>query len=108
MFWKWFKRRKIQELVSFDRAGINADILRAAIAERKPLCRHCFRVYEPQKRSPVDWLEFRNILMIPDGEPNPMICDECFAMDVASFNRRSLDVGTSNHGPANLVLQKLG
>jgi hypothetical protein len=46
--------------------------------------------------------------MLPDREPDPMLCDSCFETVAAVFNPQATNIGTSNSGPTNLVLQKLG
>lgn len=88
-------------------AAIDVAAIEAALAERKPVCRQCFNPYQPHEW-PVGWMfECRSILMIPDAEPDPMLCDGCFESVVASFNRQATNIGTSNCMSTNLALAQL-
>jgi len=90
-----------------DMALLKAQAILAAIAARRPICRHCFNPYVHHEREFREWFQLRSILMIPDREPNPMICDSCFDIAVTSYNPQATNHGTSNSGHTNLVLQKL-
>lgn len=89
-------------------AMLKVESVRAALAERKPLCRQCLNIFDPHPRSFAETFECRSILMLPDSEPDPMLCDGCFRSIVESFNRQATNIGTSNSQPTNLVLAKLG
>ena len=78
------------------------------IAERKPICRYCFRVYVPKPHSFAETFQVRSILMIPDSELDPMLCEECFTNVTAVFNRQAANIGTSNSGHPNMILKKIG
>lgn len=89
-------------------ASINARMIIAALAERKSVCRQCFNPYDPKTRQFAEMFQVRSILMIPDKELDPMLCDNCFETVVSTYNLQATNVGTSNSGPTNMVLQKLG
>jgi hypothetical protein len=89
-------------------ASVNAKVILAALAERRPVCRHCFQPFEVKERTFPERFQIRAVLMIPDSEPDPMLCDSCFTIAVTTYNPRAANIGTSNSGPANMVLQKLG
>lgn len=91
-----------------DMATLKVDAVRTALAERKPLCRQCLNIYVPHERPFGQMFECRSILMLPDSEPDPMLCDGCFNSIVYSFNRHATNIGTSNSQPTNLVLQRFG
>lgn len=97
-----------QQSDSSPEATANADAIRAAIAERRPLCSHCFKFYTPHEHSHAEWFHARSILFLPDSEPNPMLCDDCFNRVVGTFNRHVTNIGTSNSAPTNLLLAQLG
>jgi hypothetical protein len=78
-----------------------------ALAARKEICRTCFEPFVPKPRDFGQRFTMRSILMIPDAEPDPMICDSCFSTSITTFNRQAGLPGTSNAGAANLALQKL-
>ncbi len=82
--------------------------IEAALAEGKPLCRQCFNMYVPHPWPRGAMFECRSILMLPDCEPDPMLCDACFGAIVSSFNRQATNVGTSNASATNLALAQLG
>jgi hypothetical protein len=88
-------------------ASLHARVILTALAERKPVCRHCLQKYEPKLRTFPERFQLRNILHIPDSEPDPMLCDFCFDIAVQTYNPQATNIGTSNAGPANLALQKL-
>jgi hypothetical protein len=88
-------------------ALIKAKGIIASLAERKDICRHCFEPFTPKDRSFAEKFQMRSILMLPDSEPDPMLCDPCFTLVSSVYNPQATNVGTSNSGPANLVLQKL-
>lgn len=113
---RWLETRRLARmarktiadpLASVD-ALIKARGIIYALAERRPICRHCFRIYDPKPRSFAEQFQVRAILMIPDRELDPMLCEECFTNVSAVFNRQATNVGTSNSGHANMVLKKLG
>lgn len=78
-----------------------------AINERREVCRQCFQPFTFKDRSFPEWFQLRAILLIPDSQPNPMICDDCYDKVVGSYNQQWTNIGTSNSGPTNLALQKL-
>lgn len=88
--------------------AMNTKIILAALAERKSICKHCFRPCDPKPRSFPEMFQVRSILMIPDKEPDPMLCDECFNVIASVYNSQAVNIGTSNSGHANIALQKLG
>jgi hypothetical protein len=88
-------------------ASLHARMILTALAERKPVCRHCLQKYEPKLRTFAERFQLRNILHIPDSEADPMLCDSCFDIAVQTYNPQATNIGTSNSGPANLALQKL-
>jgi hypothetical protein len=99
--------RKILDTAEADLgASMHARMILTALAERKRVCRHCFAQYEPKDRTFPERFQIRSILQIPDSEPDPMLCDSCFTIAVTSYNPQATNVGTSNSGPANLVLQR--
>ena len=100
--------RKILDDPANSSATVNARMILAALAERRPICSHCFNPYEPKPRPFAEMFQVRSILMLPDREPDPMLCDSCFETVAAVFNPQATNIGTSNSGPTNLVLQKLG
>lgn len=101
---EWFNK---EQLVS-KAASLNVETITAAIAERKPLCSHCFNIFTPHDWPAGAMFEARSILMIPDSELDPMICDNCFNRVVGTFNRHVTNIGTSNLFPTNLVLAHFG
>jgi hypothetical protein len=119
MMLRWFKawreRRKLRKFAlgilsdpapSID-ALIKAKGIMAALADRKAVCKHCFEPFTPKDRSFPERFQMRSILMLPDSEPDPMLCDSCFNTVSSVYNPQTTNIGTSNSGPANLVLQKL-
>jgi hypothetical protein len=76
------------------------------LAERKPICRHCFRVYDPKPHTFNEWFHVRAILMIADSELNPMLCEDCFSTVTAVYNPNAANIGTSNSGHNNLALKR--
>lgn len=112
---RWLETRKLARsarLVLADpQANINSLIAAQAIligiAERKPVCRHCFKIYEPKIRTFAEMFQIRAILMIPDRELDPMLCDDCFTTSVSVYNPQVTNIGTSNSGHANMVLKKM-
>jgi len=117
--YRFFKRREEQRqlawqtttIIKSDEAGALAkawaDITIAAIKERRPICRHCMQPYEPTPRPWTDYVRLRAVLMIPDREPDPMLCDPCFESAVCAFNPEATNIGTRNDGAANLCLRQL-
>lgn len=93
---------------STEMARLNAEIILAALAEGRPICRHCFNPFEYKPRSFPENVRLRAVLMIPDAAPDPMICDNCAYTVVTAYNTQSTNVGTRNDGPTNLVLAKFG
>jgi len=109
---KWWQTYKLARwatkvLAESDMASVQAKAILQALAERKPICRTCLKPYDLHARPFGEWFQVRSILMIPDREPDPMLCDSCFEAVVTTFNPHATNVGTSNSGPTNLVLQKL-
>lgn len=104
--------RTARQTLADPQANINALVAAQAIliglAERKPICRHCFKPYEPKVHSFAEMFQIRAILMIPDRELDPMLCEDCFTNVSAVYNPQATNVGTSNSGHANMVLKKLG
>lgn len=78
------------------------------IAERKSICRYCFRSYDDKQHSFTEMFRVRSILMIPDNELDPMLCNECFEIVMQVYNPQFTNVGTSNFGHANIVLKNMG
>jgi hypothetical protein len=89
-------------------ASTNANVILSALAERKPICRHCFNPFEIKERSFPERFQIRAVLMIPDSEPDPILCEGCHSVALATYNPNAANIGTSNSGPSNMVLQKLG
>jgi hypothetical protein len=88
-------------------ASMHAQVILAALAARKPVCRTCLQRYEVKDRPFQERFQIRSTLQIPDSEPDPMLCDSCFNIALFTYNPHATNIGTSNAGPANLVLQKL-
>jgi hypothetical protein len=88
-------------------ASLHARVILTALAERKPVCRHCLQKYEPKLRTFSERFHLRSILHIPDSEPDPMLCASCFDIALSTYNPQATNIGTSNSGPPNMVLQKL-
>lgn len=74
----------------------------------RTLCRNCLQPFDPKTRQFAEVFQVRSILMIPDKELDPMLCDNCFEAVVSTYNLQATNVGTSNSGHTNMVLQKLG
>ena len=89
-----------------ERARLHAAIMLDAIKNRRPICRDCMNPYDPHERTQGERFRLRNILMVPDREPDPMLCDNCYERSVSTFNPQATNVGTSNSGPPNMVLQE--
>lgn len=115
-FRRWLETRRLartaRKTLDDPQANINALVAAQAIliglAERKPICRHCFKPYEPKVHTFAEMFQVRAILMIPDRELDPMLCEDCFMTTVSVYNPQVTNVGTSNSGHANMVLKKLG
>jgi hypothetical protein len=75
-----------------------------AIKARQPICRHCFNPYTVRHREFGEQFRVRAILMVPDSEPELMLCDFCFDAVSASYNPRATMPGTSNCGPRNFLI----
>jgi hypothetical protein len=73
----------------------------------RALCRNCLKPFDKTPREFSDRFRLRSVMMIPDSEPDPVLCPACFEISVGAFNPNATNIGTSNSGPANLVLQKL-
>lgn len=108
--WKLAKLAQgiLADTTASDMASVNAKAIIAALAERRPICRHCFQVYTPKELSFAERFQIRAILMIPDSELDPMLCETCYANTTSVFNRQATNIGTSNSGHANMVLKKAG
>lgn len=89
-------------------ASAHLKTILAALAERKPVCRHCFQIYQPREMTFPERFQIRALLIIPDSEPDPMLCDGCFQRVVCTYNPQAANIGTSNSGHANMVLKHLG
>lgn len=104
--------RTAREILADPQANIDAIIamqrILIGLAERKPICRHCFKPFEVKERTFAERFQVRSILMIPDKELDPMLCDECFVTALSVYNPQATNIGTSNSGPANMVLKKMG
>ena len=99
-------RRIIDESTSDSLAQLRAEsILRGLHSGR--LCRNCLAPFDAEPRDFSDRLRLRSIMMIPDSEPDPVLCPTCFDISMYAFNAHATNIGTSNSGPTNLVLQKL-
>jgi len=115
-FKRWLETRRLARTARLTLADPKASIaamiagqaILIGLSERKPICRHCFRPYEPKEHTFAEWFQLRAILMIPDRELNPMICESCYETSVATYNSQATNVGTSNAGHINMVLRKLG
>lgn len=101
-------RKIVQKPESSEAAKLWAASTIAAINERRFVCSICFNPFEYKVRPWEEYFTLRSVLMIPDGAPNPMICDSCFESAVMSFNRHATNVGTRNEGAPNLVLKTFG
>ena len=77
------------------------------LLNREAVCTRCFNRFMPQERDFADKFQLRAILMVPDSAPEPILCDYCWDTTIASYNRQTSNVGTSNHGPPNLALRRL-
>lgn len=108
--WKLARIAKdiLDDPVASSMSTLSALAVITALAERRPICKHCFKQYTPKERSFAERFQIRAILMIPDSELDPMLCDECYASVSATFNRQATNIGTSNSGHANMVLKKAG
>ena len=107
---RWRERRVLRAWArasTDELARAKAEAIFAALRERRPLCRHCLNPYTVEPREFADKFRVRAILMIPDSEPDLMLCDACFDTVSAVYNPRATIPGTSNSGPPNLLLQKL-
>jgi hypothetical protein len=115
-FKRWQETRRLARTARLALADPQASIasiiagqaILIGISERKPICRHCFRMYDPKPHSFAEMFQVRSILMIPDRELDPMLCEDCFANVPAVYNSQATNIGTSNSGHANLVLKRLG
>ena len=115
-FVRWLENRRLRKTamkaIADPQASLAAMIAGQAIliglAERKNICRSCFRVYDSKPHTFAEMFQVRAILMIADKEPDPMLCEDCFTNVSAVFNRQATNVGTSNSGHANMVLKHLG
>jgi hypothetical protein len=74
----------------------------------RTLCLNCLKPFDAKPRPFSDIFHLRAVLSIPDSEPDPTLCPTCFEIAVGTFNQHATNIGTSNSGPTNLVLQKLG
>jgi len=79
------------------------------------LCQWCLNPYDERlPRSAGELEKLRQVLSMtgPAATTDIAICDSCFSSAVYSAmernNESSLDIGKSNSGPPNLLLQKLG
>lgn len=115
-FKRWLETRRLERTARSTLADPQASIaaiiagqaILIGIAERKNICRHCFRVYDSKAHTFAEMFQVRAILMISDRELDPMLCEDCFVNVSAVFNRQATNVGTSNSGHANMVLKNLG
>jgi hypothetical protein len=111
---RWIETRRLRrtaiKAIADPQASIDSMIAGQAIligiAERKNICRHCFRVYDNKPHSFAEMFQVRSILMIPDRELDPMLCEDCFTKVSETYNARATNIGTSNSGPSNLLLQR--
>ena len=71
------------------------------------LCRWCLNPVTQMPKSVFEYMQLRAIVMIPDAVSDPPICRDCYDSAVASYNRQSTNIGTSNAGHANLALRHL-
>lgn len=68
-------------------------------------CNWCRSIFDRGRRSLAEVEQLRRVLMIEMTTPyDPPICDACYESVVGSA-ARDLEVGTSNHGPSNLLLR---
>lgn len=90
-------------------SDVQADAIIHTLEKRGPICSFCLNpIRDKAERSEAETFRFRCVLMIPDAVPTPIVCDGCFDTATASYNSRATNVGTSNSGPTNMVLQQLG
>lgn len=101
--------RKKRELTSVVPVGtfIAGTALMNALLNRQHVCTRCFNIYSPHERAFAERFHVRSILMLPDKEPDPMLCSSCFDSIYSEFNRVGANIGTSNSAPQNLVLKEL-
>jgi len=108
-WWRaWQDRRTLKRwsrMPVSEAAKAKAAAIQAALLARQPICRHCFSPYTVHKREFAEYFRVRAILMIPDREPELMLCDACIEAVAAVYNPRATVPGTSNSGPSNLLLQ---
>jgi hypothetical protein len=71
------------------------------------LCLNCLKPFDAKPRTFSDNFRLRAIMSIPDSEADPVLCPSCFETAIGTFNPQATNIGTSNSGPSNLVLQKL-
>lgn len=115
-FKRWLETKRLlrtaKETIADPQASTGAMIaaqgILAGLAERKSICRHCFHPFELKERTFPERFQIRAILMIPDSELDPMLCDNCYNIAIGTFNRQAGHIGTSNSGHANMVLKHLG
>jgi hypothetical protein len=113
---RWLETRRLKQTALTALADPQASIasiiagqnILIGLAERKPICRHCFQMYTPKEHTFNEWFQLRAILMIADKELNPMLCESCFETAITTYNPQATNVGTSNSGHANMVLKNLG
>ncbi len=115
-FRRWQEIRRLERTARLTLADPQASIatiiagqaILIGLSERKPICRHCLRPFEPKEHTFAEWFQIRAILMIPDRELNPMLCESCFETAVSTYNPQATNIGTSNAGHANMILKQLG
>lgn len=107
--WKLARQAKaiLENAEEHNVASFRAKTILTALAERKPICRNCFNPHEVKVRSFAERFQVRAILLIPDNEPDPMLCDDCFKVAVATHNPQATNIGTSYSGHANMALKHL-
>jgi hypothetical protein len=87
-------------------ARLNAEAILRGL-KSGALCRNCLKPFDAKPKLIAEIFHLRAIMSIPDSEPDPVLCPRCFEVAVGTFNPQATNIGTSNSGSANLVLQKL-
>src|SRR5882672_5005988 len=115
--YRWLKRRRDLRILkrqaayiatsdlSTERARLWAKSILAGIKARKDICIHCIRPFDPWMPTDAERFRVRAILNIPDRELDPKLCKDCYEKATMAFNEKQNIVGSSNHGPPNLVLR---
>ncbi|SRR5258706_249797 len=116
--YRWMKRRRDLRILKHqaklinkpdsgatERARLWAESVLAGIKARKDICIHCMRPFDLWTPTDGERFRVRAILNIPDRELDPKLCKVCYEKATMVFNEKQNVVGSSNHGPPNLVLR---